>query len=153
MTAEEIEARSEPIPESGCWIWMGRWGKNGYGTHEQGNRREYAHRSSWKMYRGPIPVGLSVLHSCDTPPCVNPAHLFLGTDADNGRDRDQKGRHGYRRHLGVEHGMARLTDDTVREIRARYAAGETQVALSREYGVRQTQISNVVLRRSWAHVL
>ncbi len=77
----------------GCWLWVGRsktW--NGYGVIQHKHRALRAHRVSWEIHNGPIPVGLCVLHRCDTPACVCPDHLFLGTDADNNKDRSLKGR-------------------------------------------------------------
>jgi hypothetical protein len=84
--AETIEVYSMPVPECGCWIWLGA--ANRYGMV----RGDRAHRVSWKTFRGPIPHGLHVLHKCDTPLCVNPDHLFLGTHLDNMKDKEEKGR-------------------------------------------------------------
>jgi hypothetical protein len=83
-----IEDQSTPMAECGCWFWNGTL-SNGYGKMG----RQLAHRLSWEAFNGPIPDGLFVLHKCDTPPCVNPDHLFLGTHGDNVRDCLAKGRH------------------------------------------------------------
>jgi hypothetical protein len=99
--------------------------------------------------RGSFDEALRVLHRCDNPPCCNPAHLFLGTDADNSDDKVSKSRHPH----GVTHGRAKLTEDDVRAIRATYAAEPvSQMTLAALYGVNQTIISDVVLRRSWKHI-
>lgn len=84
-----------PEPMSGCWLWIGvDDGDTGYGRF--GPRQHQAHRVSWLLYRGPIPAGLFVLHRCDVPRCVNPTHLFLGTQTDNVRDCIAKGRFSWR---------------------------------------------------------
>lgn len=77
-----------------CWLWIGTRQKPGYGRLglPGGKRVEYAHRLSWIIHKGPIPVGLKVLHTCDNPPCVRPSHLFLGTHEDNVADMWAKGR-------------------------------------------------------------
>ena len=74
-----------------CWPWNGFRGARGYGHVWCENTMKLAHRVSWTLANGPIPDGLSVLHRCDNPPCCNPSHLFLGTQADNIADRDRKG--------------------------------------------------------------
>lgn len=90
--AARIERRSIPVTESGCWIWDGYLDSCGYGRTGFANEQQSAHRVSWKVFRGPIPKGLCVLHRCDVPSCVNPDHLFLGTQIDNIDDMTRKGR-------------------------------------------------------------
>lgn len=128
--------------ETGCWPWMGYVGNRGYGAIGPGGRGSAlsTHRLSWEMHRGPIPNGKHVLHRCDNKRCVNPAHLFIGDQAANMKDMTEKGRHG----------MRKLTDDQVREIRA---SSLTQVELARKYGVAQTKISYVKNRKTYKHVL
>jgi hypothetical protein len=105
-------------------------------------RTEHAHRISWELHNGTIPDGLNVLHKCDNPPCVNPAHLFVGTDLDNMQDRDRKGRHG----------TAKLTPRDIRSIRARRAMGERLVTIAVDFDICVSQVSLIARRKSWAHV-
>ncbi len=152
---------------SACWLWTGGKTTAGYGilySNGRGSRRVYAHRVVWELTSGPIPEGLLVCHTCDNPPCVNPAHLWLGTDADNAWDKSRKGRsttgdrHGLRLHpervpRGERSGAAKLTEADVRAIRARYAAGGiTQQRLADEYGVTNSLICHVIKRTAWKHV-
>lgn len=77
---------------SGCWLWAAGKNNQGYGVCFLDGRRTYVHRLSWELHRGPIPSGLYVCHTCDTPLCLNPDHLFLGTQRDNMADASAKGR-------------------------------------------------------------
>lgn len=92
---EHFESKFTPEPMSGCWLWDSpRNDRFGYGYYRNRKNRKIlaAHRLAWSLYRGPIPDGICVLHKCDTPACVNPDHLFLGTRADNNRDMNSKNR-------------------------------------------------------------
>lgn len=140
--------RGEP---SDCWPWLRAINRLGYGTIGRGpGRHDRAHRVSYELHVGPIPQGLHVLHSCDNRACVNPAHLRVGTHADNMRDMKERGRQNAAR--GERAGLAKLTAEQVLAIRARRAAGERQIALAREYGIDKTQVWNIVTRKVWKHV-
>ncbi len=139
---ERFDTRWVLDPWTGCWLWTAGKSDTGYGAFRADGRQQYAHRVSWKLGRGPIPDGLCVLHQCDTPACVNPDHLFLGTKADNAADRDRKGRHG----------SAKLSEDTVRVIRAEVERGASQASLARHYGVHKQTIWRVVHGKKWRHV-
>lgn len=101
-TAEEFWGHVQRGGADECWLWLaGRttagyghltWGVNKNKRRDGDKKRRYAHRISWTLTRGKIPIGICVLHKCDNPPCVNPSHLFLGTYADNARDKCAKGR-------------------------------------------------------------
>lgn len=130
-----------------CWEWQGNFTNMGYGRYSQ----TLAHRLSYEIANGPLGDKI-VCHKCDNPACVNPHHLFSGTYADNSRDREAKGRGGDRAKHGAENGLAKLNDDAVRDIRMRFANGEQQSALAREYGVYPTAIHMIVRRLTWKHV-
>jgi hypothetical protein len=132
-----------------CWVWVGARASNGYGVF----KKKGAHRVSWELHCGKIPDGLFVLHKCDNPPCVRPDHLFIGDQTDNMSDASKKGRIVIDNMPGEKHPLSKLTEDAVRKIRAEYeVGGKTQYALADKYGVSQSVIRDVVLRRGWKHV-
>jgi len=138
-----------------CWPWVGNKWPEGYGVVHLGSRTDgsrglfRASRVAWALAFGPIPLGLCVLHHCDNPSCCNPVHLFLGTLGDNNRDAAQKGRIAH----GEMHHNAKVTECAVRKIRQDAANGVILRILSREYGLCLAQISRIVRREQWAHVL
>jgi len=85
----------EPVTESGCWIWMGSTTQKGYGDIKYDKKHHRAHRLSYELHNGAIEDGLMVCHSCDTPSCINPEHLFMGTAQDNTDDMVKKGRQNF----------------------------------------------------------
>jgi hypothetical protein len=100
--------------ENECWLWTGNKIRQGYGRLKIGSRNVLAHRYSYELHNGPITPELDVLHSCDNPPCVNPAHLWLGTHIDNMRDRQNKGRLNHP--VGERVNTARFTKEQVKWI-------------------------------------
>lgn len=138
------------VISEGCWNFLGRKSASGYGSLvdvRSGFRKEaLAHRVSWEMHNGSIPAGLHVLHHCDNRICVNPGHLFLGTNADNVRDRTAKGRSA--RHAGEDNGRAKLTAVQVEDIRKR-APEVGRAALATEYGITRSHISTIANYRAW----
>lgn len=142
-----------------CWLWQGAATPHGYGYFSLEGRRDYAHRVSYRWAYGEIPEGAYVCHHCDTPACVRPEHLFLGSQQDNLTDAARKGRmHGaYTQRSpgkrGEDNHLARLTAAQVRAIRARYAAGgESYATLARAYGINPSNVGAIITRRSWQHL-
>lgn len=168
-------SKSQPV--NGCLNWAGRKNKSGYGVFDYSGRPHLAHRVSFWLNTRLLPPGMSVLHRCDNPACINPAHLFLGTHQDNVWDMVSKGRHAHGpRHaaamrLAAARGQShmsrtrpdavrrgenasgsRLTNEQVLEIRRRCAGGVKQSDLASEFHVNQSQISDVVSRVTWRHL-
>ena len=139
---------------NGCWLWLGGKDGRGYGVAWNGKHWEKAHRLYYKIFRGPIPVGLSICHHCDNPPCINPAHLFVGTQKDNVRDAISKNRFSYPKiRPGHKNPNAKLTPNQVRAIRSRYSFRKcTSKQLGREYNVSPTVILMVVHRHAYKNV-
>jgi DNA-binding transcriptional regulator YiaG len=132
-----------------CIEWDGARSSNGYGSKWHEGKAQSTHRIAWQEANGPIPDGLCVLHRCDNPPCINIAHLFLGTQADNMHDKEAKGRQTPPpRHVGETHPQAKLTLEQVRSIRSR-AAGVTNTELARTYGVSKSTIGLIIKGRKW----
>ncbi len=139
-----------------CWLWTASKNSTGYGkcTLSRGVWTR-SHRVSWTIHHGPIPAGMDVCHNCpcgDNPACVNPAHLWLGTHAENMKDRDQKGRHSHCGAKGITNGNAKLTDSEVKEILRRLQQGETCTSIGRTFGVSQVLVSYIKLGRAWKHI-
>lgn len=143
---EKFEQRFRVTP--GCWVWTHGLDNNGYGKITYKSATTRAHRISYELYIAEIPSGLHVLHRCDNPACVNPDHLFIGTHADNMRDKTKKGR-AIGAHPGESHHKAKLTVEKVLKIRGD-ARNPTQMAC--EYNVDRKTICAVLSRKSWASV-
>lgn len=142
-----------------CWVWMSGINNKGYGafdTNHSGVRKTHlVHRISFTLSNGPINDGMKILHSCDNPPCCNPAHLREGTQAENMQESASRGRCGkpHEGQRGEKNYRAKLTEELVREIRLLYSAGGiSQEAIGARYGVKRSTILGVVSRRKWAHV-
>lgn len=136
-----------------CWIWRGNTNPNGYGAIQEGgkgSKKILAHRLSYRLHKGDIPVGMVVMHSCDNPACVNPSHLSIGTYKDNTHDMIAKGRKRVVAPKGVGNGKAKLNDDLVRYIKQNHK--KSHAALARELNVGTTTVRGVRSGRTWSHV-
>lgn len=137
-------------PDGGCWKWTAGLVK-GYGQFKLCGKHYLAHRIAYFLANGQVEEGLCVLHRCDNPACVNPDHLFAGTNQDNANDMVYKGRAA--RQKGSSHGSSKLIEDEVIEIRSRYAdGGISQDAIGLEFGVSQRLVSHIVNRENWKHI-
>ncbi len=162
LPAHVVERFWSHVTKASCWIFHSRSGKAhhefGYMRFGIDHRMIYAHRVAWMIEKGEIPPGLQVLHNCpdgDNPACVNPDHLFLGTQGDNVRDCYHKGRD--RSELkgspGSTNPFSVLTEENVRQIRIGLAAGIRQTVLARQYNVCRQAIWSIAHGRGWTHVV
>jgi hypothetical protein len=134
---ERFESYVIAEPMSGCFLWTPTQ-RGEYGQFNHEGKMRIASRVAWELYVGPIPEGMNVLHKCDTPACVNPYHLFLGTLKDNTQDSVKKWRH---RH--------KLTEDQILAIR-----NDTRscIMIAKEYEIGKSQVSNIRRQASWEHL-
>jgi hypothetical protein len=133
------------VPEIGnCWEWKGKLLDSGYGRLGIGGKSTRAHRASWFFSHGLQWPNLCVLHRCDNRKCVRPDHLFLGTQADNIKDKLAK----LRQSREEKHGRSKVTKEQAIDILKRKKAGERQIDLASEFGINQTTVSDIG-RRSW----
>lgn len=139
---ERLELHAVPEALTGCWLWHGAVQPFGQGVttvFENGKHRSrLAHRVAWTVHHGSIPEGMYVLHKCDVPACVNPDHLFLGTQADNLADMRRKGRAPST--AGERHGNCRLSDAAIRAI---MRDGSLQSTIAAVYGIHPSTVSKI----------
>lgn len=138
---------------AGCWLWTASVTGKGHVKHGQftyrANGRQLhvkAHRLAWELANGrPVPAGLKVMHLCDNPACVNPAHLIIGTIRDNILDSIRKGRYN-------TFGIRKLNAEQVREIRALSSRGLRQIDIAQQFGIARNTVSSIVNGKTWAHL-
>jgi DNA-binding XRE family transcriptional regulator len=144
-----IENKVELVTESGCWIWMGTTTSRGYGQLIDDNKKYYAHRASYEAFIGEIPKGMYVCHRCDNRFCVNPNHLFVGTQKDNLQDMRNKGRST----RGEKNAQAKLTHAQVAMIKVclKHKAQKDE-QLAKQFGVSRQTINLIKQGKRWNHV-
>lgn len=148
---ERLMARVEKTES--CWLWTGSVDPCGYGRIVSNRRIDSTHRVAYAAFKGEIPNGMCVCHACDTPRCVNPDHLWLGSQAENMRDMLRKGRSTITHRRGESNRNAKLTEKDVREIRRLYGnGGVTTTEIGRLFGVYSATVSKIVRRERWGHV-
>jgi len=147
---DQVERYWEKVEMHGpdeCWPWLATINGRGYGQLTIEGKHFLAHRLAWELTNGPIPDRLYVCHTCDNPGCVNPLHLFAGSQTENQRDMAQKGRS----NRGANRWSAKLTREEVWRMRELYATGtHSQRVLAKRFGVSQPQVSHIVRREQWA---
>jgi hypothetical protein len=139
----ELEKKYVPDPNTGCWLWLGYWHPLGYGRTTVKGRPVRAHRYVYELLVGPIPAGMQLCHKCDTRPCVNPEHMFVGTCKENSDDAVRKGR----KCRGSTSGRAKLSDKDILEIRNM----GTKDAVSK-FGISRSQAWAIRKKLFWSHV-
>lgn len=137
-----------------CWEWTRVRNQHGYGQLRVAGRMVYAHRLAYELGVGQIPDGMHVLHQCDNPRCINPAHLSVGTHSQNMRECSERGRAKIPKpvKLGEDNGASKLREGDVRSIRRLLGKGDTQQSIAERFGVTQRTISNIKLGKKWGHL-
>lgn len=133
---------------SGCWNWTASIQNSGYGKFRVGDKMMSSHRVSYLIYKGEIPENMNVCHKCDNKLCVNPDHLFLGSQADNIRDKIKKGR----QTNGEKAWNAKLTKTQVKVIREAHKNGFQMKQIRDYFKISWTSISNIINKKRWGHV-
>ncbi len=147
---ERFEDKYCPEPNSGCWLWMPVSTNDGYGTFWYQQKNYAAHRASWMIrHSQAVPEGMYVLHRCDTPSCVNPDHMFLGTQCDNIHDMIKKSRANYSGVTGERSHAAKLTRYQVMEI---FNAPGPYSEIACKYGVSISHVGNIKTKNKWKHI-
>jgi HNH endonuclease len=134
--------------ENGCWDWIGNTSAYNRGRMTIGGRKMYAYHISYELHIGPIPTGMQINHTCDNPNCVNPEHLYAGTQSDNTRDAIRRGRW-----VNNSTGRVRshLSPDDVRAIRQQ-CASVSMTEVGKRFGISYTQVRRIVTGKHWKDI-
>lgn len=129
------------VDPSGCWLWQGATGSDGYGRVRRRGVTHSAHRFAYELFKAPIPEDLCVMHRCDVPQCVNPIHLILGTKADNSHDMPSKGRQGK--------AIPKLAFEDVVEARRLLERGATKAHVAERFGICRSTVQDIESGACW----
>ncbi len=133
---------------SGCWLWAGEVRKSGYGVMSIHRKQVGVHRASYEAFIGPVPEGMFVCHTCDVKTCINPEHLWVGSQQDNMNDKVNKGR----QTKGEGHGMHKLEEPQVVEIKTMLSKGVSQLDVAKMFSVHKSTISLIARGKRWGWV-
>lgn len=138
------------IVENGCHLFNGNKNEDGYARISKDGKLVFVHREIFKKHNPDVEVTGVIMHSCDTPNCINPEHLRHGTQADNVQDMKDKGRGNYL--TGSQQTQAKLNEDDVKIIKQKLEIGVTCARLARDFNVSEAAIRNIKMGRRWTHV-
>lgn len=152
--AVRMERIGWTVKQNECWEWNGAKGEAGHGQIRIDKKSRQAHRIMFEIHYGPVPEGDNVLHRCDNPPCVNPGHLFSGTQKQNMDDMWAKGRQQeyVDQPLGSKHPNAKLLENDVLELRRLRESGSTYKSLAERFGISKSTVADIVSRKNWRHI-
>lgn len=150
ITRDDI-IKNMKATEAGCWEWSKAREVSGYGVQQFDGRKQGAHRVSYQLFIGAIPFGMSVLHRCDNRCCVNPDHLFIGTQAENMADMVRKGRSAKQK--GEAHPGAKIDEKTALHIFEQAKKGQlSQRKIAAMFCISQANVSSILNRKRWSHL-
>ena len=147
---ERVEAQTV-VNENGCHEFTGYKNECGYGRIHKDKKLVFVHREVYEKVHGYIPKGMVIMHSCDNPACINPNHLSANYQSENIKDMIEKGRSVNK--FGSKHGMSKINETDVINIKKRLSEGDTCVAISKDYSVSEGTIRNIKKGRNWTHVM
>jgi len=152
IVKERFLKKIDKSAPNGCWEWTAGIVGGGYGGFWYKNKMYRAHRFSYEFFKGPIPEGKMVCHSCDNRRCVNPDHLWIGTAKENLEDAVRKGRTAREDRIGTKNWNSKLTIFKVREVRKLWKAGNSIRSLAKKYRVTPMSMRDALTGRTWKHV-
>ena len=152
MKIDRFDSKWMAVTECGCHLWTAAVNKSGYGKFATNdNRWALAHRVAYERAYGKIPEGFLICHKCDTPSCVNPEHLFVGTHVDNSQDREMKSRG--RQQCGEKHGRSKLNESDVIQLRELVKSKTmTSYAAGKKFGINSKTVRDIASGKLWKHV-